>query len=199
MAKLKYITAPLGLGYMMIFGFSLILIGNSIYMQAKAYLAQTLINQSWQEAMAAGDQIRPWPWSDTWPVSRIIMPQHQVDLIVLAGDDGRTLAFGPGARLSGPMPGEPGLSMISAHRDTYFQFLEQVNIGERFALQTAAGKMLRYRVSAIQIVESPRLELPVAHEESQIVLVTCYPFHALTSGGPQRYIVYAVRDDGLEV
>ena len=167
------------------------LIANACYMQSKAWLAQVLINQSWQESMAKGERIRPWPWSDTWPVSRLIMPQHQVDLILLAGDDGRTLAFGPGVRLSAALPGQAGVSMISAHRDTYFEFLENVKIGESFTIQNTQGKYLRYRITATEIIDQPVLHTPLSTKTPQIVFVTCYPFHALTSGGPQRYIVYA--------
>jgi len=160
-------------------------------MQAKAWLAQVLIAQSWQEAMAKGEHVRPWPWSDTWPVSRLIMPQYQVDLVVLAGDDGRTLAFGPGARLSTAMPGEVGVSMISAHRDTYFQFLEKVKVGDSFTIQTQRGKLIDYHIKATEIIDQPILAPPIDTDSSQIVFVTCYPFHALTSGGRQRFIVYA--------
>jgi len=171
------------------------LIGHSSYMQAKAWLAQRLINASWQQAMTSGEYVKPWPWADTWPVSRIIMPQHDVDLVILAGDDGRTLAFGPGARLSAPMPGEKGLSMISAHRDSYFEFLEKVTVGEYFTIQNASGDMLRYRISSLQIVSQPLLaQANEIGNESRIVLVTCYPFHALNPGGPQRYLVFAEPD-----
>jgi len=31
---------------------------------------------------------------------------------------------------------------------------------------------------------------------SALVLVTCYPFDAVTAGGPLRYVVAAVRTDG---
>jgi len=160
-------------------------------MQAKAWLAQQLISQSWQQAMNSGETVKPWPWADTWPVSRIIMPKYHVDLIVLAGDDGRTLAFGPGARLGAALPGENGLSMISAHRDSYFEFLEQVKVGDRFTIQNARGDMLHYRVRLLQIVNQPRLALPKITQGSRIVLVTCYPFHALNPGGPKRYLVFA--------
>jgi len=197
MSRLTRIKLHSKHGYAITFLLALGLIGNAAYMQAKAYLAQLLINQSWQEAMIKGEKVRPWPWSDTWPVSRIVMPQHDVDLVVLAGDDGRTLAFGPGARLSGALPGERGLSLISAHRDTYFQFLEKINIGERFTLQTATGEWLSYRVKAIEILDQPLLRTSsIPGSESQIVFVTCYPFHALTAGGPQRFVVYAEREIG---
>ena len=52
------------------------------------------------------------------------------DLIVLAGGSGRTLAFGPGHLSASAMPGQVGNMIIAGHRDTHFQFLQKVEVGE---------------------------------------------------------------------
>lgn len=181
--------------YLALLFLALALLGNATYMTGKAWLAQRLINHSWQQAMQSGETVRPWPWADTWPVSRLLMPQHDVDLIVLAGDDGRALAFAPGARLSMAMPGETGTSIISAHRDTHFAFLQQVKVGERFLIQDQQGKWWQYRITRTEILPQPQLQLP-ADESSQLLMVTCYPFDVVTPGGPQRFVVYAEKLPG---
>ena len=104
--------------------------GEAAYIHLKAELAQYLLQQSWQQTLQGDRQVKPWPWADMWPVARIKMPKHNVDLIVLAGDSGRTLAFGPGYRFGTGDLGAAGNAMISAHRDTHFEFLQHVEQGD---------------------------------------------------------------------
>ena len=70
--------------------------GQGVYIYAKAELAQYLLVAAWQETKQTQQPVKPWSWADTWPVARIEVPTHNIDLIVLSGDIGRTLAFGPG-------------------------------------------------------------------------------------------------------
>ena len=41
------------------------------WMQAKAGLAQLLLERAFVAAQATGAAVRPWPWADTRPVARI--------------------------------------------------------------------------------------------------------------------------------
>lgn len=165
--------------------------GQGTYIHAKALLAQHLIKSSWDQMLAGKTEVKPWPWADTWPVARLQMPQYQADLIVLAGDSGRTLAFGPGHRYGTPLPGEAGNSVISAHRDTHFRFLKDVDIGDVITLQPMHGRHRQYRIITIQVVDARQAMLPERQDASLLTLVTCYPFDAVIPGGPLRYIVLA--------
>jgi hypothetical protein len=80
-------------------------------------------------ALAGEAMPKPWPWADTWPVARLRMQHPSVDLIVLAGAYGRTLAFGPGHVTSSALPGQEGTVMLTGHRDTHFRFLKDVQTG----------------------------------------------------------------------
>jgi hypothetical protein len=40
----------------------------------------------------------PWPWAYTWPIARLMLPFKEIELIVLNGAYGRSLAFGPRLR-----------------------------------------------------------------------------------------------------
>ncbi len=71
-------------------------LGSGAWLQGKAWLAQLLIARAWAEAGDAGAAPPPWPWADTRPVARLLVPELGIDQIVLAGASGRTLAFGPG-------------------------------------------------------------------------------------------------------
>ena len=66
------------------------------YIPIKAELAQYLIHRAWVESIATGEQVKPWGWADMHPVLRLQSENHNQDLIVLAGDTGNVLAFGPG-------------------------------------------------------------------------------------------------------
>ena len=66
------------------------------YIHAKASLAQALIRRAWGQSSMKGGPQKPWPWADTTPVARLAAPLYRIDLIVLDGGSGRTLAFGPG-------------------------------------------------------------------------------------------------------
>ena len=163
--------------------------------QAKAWLAPLLIERAWQRTASAADQIRPWPWADTWPVARLRVPARRLSRLVLAGATGNALAFGPGhARASAP-PGSAGLVVIAAHRDTHFAFLREVGPGERIELELPGGALRRYRVESTRVVDSRREALPVRGDRDALLLVTCFPFGALRAGGPLRYVVSARPED----
>ena len=137
-------------------------------------------------------QHKPWPWADTWPVAKLIVPQHHVEQIILAGDSGSSLAFGPGHSFASATPNSAGTTVISAHRDTHFQFLKDIKINETFYLQTA-GKTTRYHVYDLQVVDSRTYTIQANNDNQTLVLVTCYPFAALTARGSLRYLVFAMK------
>jgi len=171
--------------------------GEGAYIYARAQLAQKLIHDAWQESFRHPQQVKPWSWADTWPVARLMVPRLNVDLIVLAGDNGRTLAFGPGHRFGTTAPGEIGNSLIAGHRDTHFNFLKSLYPGEEIFVQTRNGSVQVYSVNSTQVIhESTAVEETSGHR--QLTLVTCYPFDALVAGGSLRYIVIAIEKDVAE-
>lgn len=165
--------------------------GQGAWVHAKAALAQWLLADAWRQTLTSGLPAPPWPWADTWPVARLAVPSHAVDLLVLAGDSGRTLAFGPGHTTASALPGEPGTTLISAHRDTHFGFLRALEQGDPVLLETPRGRF-RYRVVRHRVVDARRYR--VGDRDGRLVLVTCYPFDSWVPGGPLRYLVEAQRD-----
>ncbi len=173
-------------------------VGQGIWIHAKAGLAQLLLQRAWTRTLAGARQVAPWPWADTWPVGRLTVAHLGVDLIVLANASGRTLAFGPavlgspGTRADGPP------LIVTGHRDTHFQFLARLAEGDLLVLTEASGASHRYRVRSLSVIDS-RMGIPVPREvPGQLLLITCYPFDALTPGGPLRYLVEAARSEAGE-
>ncbi len=171
------------------------LTGNALYLHAKALLAQVLLHRAWTQTQATGAAVKPWPWADTSPVARLIAPAQDVDLLVLAGATGRTLAFGPGHHDGSAMPGEPGNAVISAHRDTHFRFLRALAVGDALQIELPAGQRFNYRVRETFVVDQRDLRLPRLPAEPTLTLVTCYPFDAVSPRGPLRYVVVATAED----
>lgn len=166
-------------------------LGQGTYIPAKAWLAQELMLRAWARTGSGEFRATPWPWADTWPVARLTAKSGEVDLIVLAGGSGRTLAFGPGHLSASALPGEVGNAVIAGHRDTHFQFLKDVRPGELLNLESSEGLKHSYQVVGIDIVDSRRGSLLLDTETALLSLVTCYPFDAREAGGPLRYVVTA--------
>lgn len=166
-------------------------LGQGAYIPAKAWLAQELMQRAWLRVTAGEDRAAPWPWADTWPIARLTVKTRDVDLIVLAGGSGRTLAFGPGHLGASAMPGQIGNSVIAGHRDTHFAFLRDTEPGELIGVESFDGVRHLYKVTAINVVDSRTGSLLLDTELSMLTLVTCYPFDAVEAGGPMRYVVTA--------
>ncbi len=173
----------------------LILVGvlltlNGGYIHAKALLGQYLIKQAWRETLATGSPNRPWFWMDTWPVNRLLVKRLGVEQIVLAGDGGQSLAFGPGHRTGSALPGEPGVTLISGHRDTHFGFVEQLRLGDRLTLERPDGSRVNYRFRAFRVVNA---DAEIAPDESgqTLILATCWPFGSDALEPAYRYLAIA--------
>lgn len=159
---------------------------------AKAELAQFLIPNAWQKTLITGQNHKPWPWADTWPVAKLTGPSGDVQY-VLAHAAGQSLAFGPSMLPLSVPPKATGTVALAAHRDTHFDFLENTQQGDRFLLQRADGSETEYHVVHTEVVDSTDNQLYFQQTFSELKLVTCYPFNALASGGPLRYVVTALQ------
>lgn len=166
-------------------------LGQGVYIHVKAEFAQLLIRRAWARTLAGEREVRPWPWADTWPVARLVMAQPDVDVFVLAGANGRTLAFGPGHRFGTALPGESGNSVVGGHRDTHLAFLRDVRRGAVARVQRQDGAWTSFRVEHTHVLDKRETWVMADAGTTRITLVTCYPFDALRAGGPQRYVVIA--------
>lgn len=166
-------------------------IGQSFYIHAKAWLAQVLLEQAWNKIQQGETQVKPWPWADTWPVARLQVPSLNIDLFILAGDSARNLAFGPGHNFASAQPGDVGNSIISAHRDTHFSFLQQLKDNDIIIIESSDRLKKVFHVNSSRIVHKDKAGFIFDDINAHIHLVTCYPFNSIISGGSQRYIISA--------
>ena len=164
-------------------------IGSASYIHAKAILAQVLLETAWDKTLHGQQEVKPWPWADTWPISRLDVPRLGIDRIVLAGASGSSLAFGPGHLFGSPLPGQQGNTVIAGHRDTHFRFLKEIRHGELINMQMLTGDTIQYEVIKTMIVNEREIEYLISTSENTLTLITCYPFDAIRPGGPLRYLV----------
>jgi sortase A len=184
--KLRSSRRRLGLA-IIVTGFALLL--HSLWLPAKAELAQFLLARAWTKTLETQQQTPPWPWADHYPVARLIAPSQQIEQIVLAGDSGSVLAFAPGLNMAADSS-VTGAKIISAHRDTHFRFLKAVNVDDALVLRTV-NELLAYRVTEIHVMNETEFLYPEMNPGG-LYLVTCYPFDAMGSASNQRLVVSAV-------
>jgi sortase A len=188
MTKVNHMTRRIAPLILALFG--LILLSQGAYIHAKALLAQILLERAFDETVATGHLTKPWSWADTWPVARIEVKRIGASAIVLSGSSGQALAFGPGHVELTPDAGERGVAVYSAHRDTHFKFLQNVAVGDEIDVTRSDGKTFRYRADSTSVVRFDASGIDPLADGYQLVLSTCWPFDALTSG-PDRYLLHA--------
>jgi len=170
--------------------FGIACIVGACWIHVKAFAAQVLINAAWERAQKGAAEARPWPWADTAPVARLTFHDWKT-LVVLEGSSGRNLAFAPSHDAASVVPGEPGNSVISAHRDTHFRELEHARVGDRIRVERPEGRVFLFSVTDVRVVDSRLARLALDADVPRLTLVTCYPFDAIRPGGPLRFVVTA--------
>lgn len=162
-----------------------------LWIPAKAWLAQYLLQRAWQQSIASGKTVKPWPWADTWPVGRLKNERLGVDLIILEGESGEVLAFGPGHLSRSSPPGEEGHCILAGHRDTSFVFLKELQPGDALILE-GNKKNEVYVVQSTEAIRAEKLFLD-GEQAGTLTLITCFPFHAVMPHTPIRYVVTAIK------
>lgn len=164
--------------------------GSAAWIYSKAYLAHFLINDAWQATLTDSRIHKAWSWADTWPVAEISIPAIDLNEIVLSGDSGEALAFGPGLSTAAATLESTEVKLISAHRDTHFSQLKKIALNDKIIINTPLGEKT-YRVTNIRIVDSRTYTIARSAQAYDLVLATCYPFQTLSPGGDERFVVEA--------
>jgi sortase A len=165
-------------------------VGQAAFVQAKAVLAQVLLERAWETTLATGKPTKAWSWADTWPVARISFPSLEQSAIVLQEAGGEAMAFGPAHVAASAKPGTRGVSVIGGHRDTHFSFIKSLKAGDEIVIETPARTTVRYRMTGSAVVHAGASGIVTKAKARRLALVTCYPFDTVARG-PLRYVVFA--------
>jgi sortase A len=177
------------------FAAGVICLAAGAWIPIKACVAQLLIDAAWRRGHTLSQMAVPWPWADTRPVAKLTLGEGRAatTLVVLEGSSGRNLAFGPVHDAASVAPGAIGNSVIEGHRDTHFKILRAAKPGDRVTVEGLDGSRSVFVVTDVRIVDSRRTRIVLDTDAALLTLVTCYPFDAISPGGPLRWLVTAER------
>lgn len=187
---------PLGLLLVAVGAFGLCAAGANY---GQAYLARSQARAAWEALEARGavttlvasldaGVAASGPTALGAPVARLSIPQVGLDEIVVEGVGDRELNAGPGHLPGSAMPGSPGNSVLSAHRDRHFAKLGDVAIGDTITTVTQHNRTT-WVVTARKVV-GKRTAVLHSTPDATLTLTTCWPLRYFGTA-PDRLIVTA--------
>ena len=159
--------------------------------ELKARVAQVLLQYAWHKTIKTGENQRPWKSFDGNPILRLTIPDYEVDQIVLKGTSGQSLAFGPAFHEESLLPGNGGTTVLSSHRDSHGIYIKKLQIGDIIKLQDRYQQWHTYQIDDFSIIDVSKYSISTLNTEDNLLIITCYPFNAIRSGTPLRYVVSA--------
>jgi sortase A len=127
-------------------------------------------------------------------IGRIEIARLGLSVMIIEGDDGKTLRRAAGHVPGTALPGQIGNVGVSAHRDTFFRPLRNIQMDDVITLTTLQG-MYHYRVVSTKVVSPQDVEVLYSAGGEVLTLVTCHPFY-FVGAAPNRFIVRAERVKG---
>jgi sortase A len=121
-------------------------------------------------------------------VGRIEVPSIGLTSLVIEGTDHKALLLGVGHLEGTALPGEPGQSVLTGHRDTFFRPLENIEVGDTVRVDTSRGTF-SYRVVSTDVVTPQEIRIESRGGTPALLLVTCYPFRYV-GPAPKRLLVH---------
>ena len=139
------------------------------------------------------------PTSSEHMLTRLEIPKIQMDAIVVEGASRRELSEGPGHMRETAQPGENGNAVITAHRDTFFRHIYELNKGDQIQVRRS-GRSFTYEVTGKKIVMPEDISVIKSTNDPRLTLITCYPTYYI-GPAPKRLVVFSklVESDGQPV
>jgi len=126
-----------------------LLIGDSLFFYSKGYCGQMLLKIAWHKSKLSGINTKPWSWSKTYLVGRLIIPDITFDKIIIEGTNDGSLLFGFGHITGTALPNQIGNCVISGHRDSFFSDLNKLSESDIIMMKS---KSYCYTIKSIHIV-----------------------------------------------
>jgi sortase A len=161
------------------------------YSYFSMYYEQQRLAERWEEqqrqAQAKTENASEVPVAQDDGLTRVSIPKISLDAIIVEGTSHKQLKLGPGHVQNTPTPGEMGNSVISAHRDTFFRHLYELNKGDDIIVKRL-GRSFTYQVISKKIVEPDDTSVLAASSDAKLTLITCYPIYYI-GPAPKRLVV----------
>jgi sortase A len=130
-------------------------------------------------------------------LTKLLIPKIDLDSMVVDGTSRRALLVGPGHITSTARPGETGNSVITAHRDTFFRRIVELERGDRIQVRRG-GKLYTYEVTGKRVVQPTDTSVLRPTSDPQLTLITCYPTWFI-GPAPERLVVFSKLVDQADV
>jgi sortase A len=170
------------------------------------WLGQNVVSTVWQTWASrvfdreVGDRVRDHevpegssrgkPSSEGGLVGRLTIPRLRLSAMVREGVREKTLSLALGHVPSTALPGQRGNVAVAGHRDTLFRDLRLIHKYDLIRFETVSSGSYLYEVSSVEVVDPTDVSVLQASRDSELTLVTCYPFNYICAA-PQRFIVKA--------
>src|SRR5579859_3995989 len=112
----------------------LILLGYAGNEYWQMYRSQHEMEIQWQSQMASRTAPERMLSADDL-LTKVSIPKISLDAIVVEGASHKQLSIGPGHIVETAMPGERGNAVITAHRDTFFRHIYELNRGDEIIVR----------------------------------------------------------------
>jgi sortase A len=123
------------------------------------------------------------------PLGRLEIPSIELSAMVAEGVASSTLRRGVGHVPGTALPGGRGNVGLSAHRDTFFRHLGELQKGDVISITTVEGTF-DYIIESSRVVDADESAALRDIGRPTLTLVTCYPFHYV-GPAPKRFVVHA--------
>ena len=164
----------------------LLLFFKPAYFYAKSYFVKFILSGNWEHYKNKGFINNNL--FDVIPSGKIIIPEIGLENIVLEGASQSTLAYGLGLFDNDVAIHQSRYNVvISGHRDTHFNKLKNIKIGQSIVLEHVEGKS-EYVVNDIFLVDPTEISFLDKNNLNTLTLITCYPFNYI-GDAPLRMIV----------
>lgn len=160
------------------------------------YRSQKNLEAEWQRQAATVSAPGKAPISPDQLLTRLQIPKIQMDAIVVEGASRHELSEGPGHMKQTAQPGETGNAVITAHRDTFFRHIYELNKGDQIQVRRS-GRIFTYEVTGHKVVMPEDVSVIKPTNNPQLTLITCYPTYYI-GPAPKRLVVFSklVNSDG---
>ncbi|HEY2115164.1 MAG TPA: class D sortase [Candidatus Angelobacter sp.] len=160
------------------------------------YRTQKNLEAEWQRQAATVSVPGHADISADQMLTRLVIPKIDMDAIVVEGASRRDLSEGPGHMKQTAQPGETGNAVITAHRDTFFRHIYELNKGDQIQVRRS-GRAFTYAVTGKRIVMPEDVSVIKPTNDPQLTLITCYPTYYI-GPAPKRLVVFSklVSSDG---
>src|SRR5579864_1086352 len=166
----------------------LALLGYVGYEYAAMHFEQQSLNQQWERQNAAAtSSAYPTPAVDE--LTRLSIPKIGLDAVIVEGTSYRQLKIAPGHIKGTSVPGENGNSVISAHRDTFFRHIYELQKGDD-VLVRRSGRVYRFEVTGKKVIGPDDVSILKPTPDTELTLLTCYPIYYV-GPAPERLVVFS--------